>query len=213
MKREAGWSKENTRYAKKDDAIGGCFSYRPRSRDSLCAILVLTLCCLLLPNHVQAGNNESIRFSNKGNVFKMRFVGTALGPKGEVMLEGQGRDMTVVEDNVVVVSSLVVAEINGTNIKIEAEDGPLSFSITPETRCCSSGKIVKSEYFKIGDKVIISSKEDQDVALSIQNGPIYYSLSQGGSKLVYNDCPLIQKTSTREASNKETKAKGKKTTK
>lgn len=118
--------------------------------------------------------------------YTVNFVGTAQGPRGQVMLAGRGQCLVTN----LVVTSYSVADISSTNIQLKAENSIISFEVTPATRVCADGKKAALDSFKKDDVVTVTAKKtDQKKALSVRKGPMFFSLGQAGATPQDYDCP------------------------
>jgi hypothetical protein len=146
-------------------------------------ILALIIILFLQSGYARA-ENEYTTYSN-GIKYRFVFTGTASGPKGKLMLKGKGQTFVSKDE---VATSYQMSEISKTVIKLISDDGLLEFEITPKTRFCKKGKKTSPSSFKPGDDVIVTSLETTSIALSIQNGPLLFTMSQSGASPDYLEC-------------------------
>jgi hypothetical protein len=172
---------------------------------AMCYLLVVTFILVsIMP--ATAVNNGVTAYTSDGNKFTMNFTKTVAGPHDELMTEAVGQG--ILEDETYV-ASLTIDEITKTFIALNNNDEIIRFSITPETLFLNNGKAVPPDFFKVGDNVIVSSKEYQGNALCIQNGPILYLFHEGHASPVFNNC--LKKAVVKESGKKIKKTSKKKT--
>lgn len=136
--------------------------------------------------HCFAGDTVSTNEASASKSYSMKFIGTAQGPGGQVMLEGRGQCLI----SNVIVTCYPIASVSSTNIQLKASSTTVSFEVTAATRICADGKKTTIDSFKRGDVVMVATKKtEQRVALSVRKGPMLFAPTAAGPEPQDYDCP------------------------
>ena len=92
------------------------------------------------------------------------------GRLSSAMMQGKGQYYLASEN--ILVTSEKVTEISNETLAIQITGKTKVFKLTKTTRICDGSKSLKPNDIKKGDMVTITSKVDQQTALSVRKGPM-----------------------------------------
>lgn len=130
-----------------------------------------------------------------GETIKVEFFGDILmsadGIMSNALTRGWGQFLhSNSDDDFELRTSSEISAITKKAIELKFNDNVKTFLITPKTIFCDlEGKKIRLKTFRVEDMVTVSSGVDDNLALSIRMGPMYFTGVMAGSpKLKDLDC-------------------------
>ena len=144
--------------------------------------LVVVLCISLAfgPSfvaHAQIGGSGGVTTKGpNGESYKVEFYGSLIvGPNrllSRAMMQGKGQYILAAEK--ILVTSGKVIEISNEALTIQINGKAKAFKLTKTTKICDGSESLEPSDIKKDDMVTITSKIDQQTALSIRKGPMLF---------------------------------------